>query len=110
MDTPNAPARHVAAGGPPTLIMHGEADATVPFDSAERYRDLMAAAGNAVQLIGYPGEVHAFFHAPAKYVETVAAMDAFLVRHGYLEPAVAGLVASLTAEAAHIGSKVENKH
>ena len=73
----------------------------VPFETAEAYRDLMlASAGNECELVGYPGQAHAFFHADIFFQKTVSAMDAFLVKHGYLAPAAEGLVEALTEEAA----------
>ena len=72
----------------------------MPFETAEAYRDLMLAAGNECELVGYPGQVHAFFHADIFFQKTVSAMDAFLVKHGYLAPAAEGLVEALTEEAA----------
>ena len=73
----------------------------MPFETAEAYRDLMlAGAGNECELVGYPGQVHAFFHGSEFYQKTVSAMDDFLVKHGYLAPAAEGLVEALTEEAA----------
>ena len=72
----------------------------MPFETAEAYRDLMLAAGNECELVGYPGQAHAFFHRNGYYEKTVNAMDDFLVKHGYLAPAAEGLVEALTEEAA----------
>jgi hypothetical protein len=49
------------------------------YSTAEAYCELMRDAGNECELIGYPGQQHAFFHRPGYYEQTVLAMDAFLV-------------------------------
>jgi hypothetical protein len=46
----------------------------------------MKSAGNRCELIGYEGQPHGFFNK-AKYAETLAATDAFLVSLGYLPAA-----------------------
>eukprot|EP01043_Picozoa_sp_COSAG02_P031673 COSAG02_NODE_2079_length_9902_cov_3.742018_2_plen_331_part_00 len=109
-DHPNLPVHHITGDGPPTLILHGEEDTSVPcvskiffskfngcdrdcrqkqpklycrltlpgwsrFATVETYRDLMRAADNKCELIGYPGQQHAFFHREGFYQQTVLAMD-----------------------------------
>jgi acetyl esterase/lipase len=78
-----SPIHHVRAGLPPTLILHGKADTTVVYASAEAFTAAMKKAGNRCELIGYEGQPHGFFNT-AKYDETVAEMDRFLVALGYL--------------------------
>lgn len=41
-----SPCHHVRNGLPPTLLSHGTADGTVPFENAERFARLMQEAGN----------------------------------------------------------------
>lgn len=43
---------------PPTLIIHGEADRTVPVTEALRLRDVMASRGLYHELVIYPGAGH----------------------------------------------------
>mgnify|MGYP003530007239 CR=1 FL=1 len=74
------------AGLPPTLILHGRADTTVPFASAEAFAAAMKKAGNRCELVGYEGQPHGFFNA-VKFDETLADADKFLVSLGYLTPA-----------------------
>lgn len=85
-----SPAHHVKPGAPPTIIFHGRADKTVPFESAEVFARVMQAAGNRCELVGYEGKGHGFFnHGDGNnpgYRATVAAMDGFLVSLGYLAP------------------------
>ena len=78
-----SPAHHVKKGTPPTIIFHGKADTTVPYATVEKFTEVMKAAGNRCELVGYEGQPHGFFNK-AKYAETLAATDAFLVSLGYL--------------------------
>ncbi len=80
-----SPIHHVRAGLPPTLILHGRADTTVSFASAEAFAAAMKKAGNRCELAGYEGQPHGFFNT-AKYDETLADADKFLVSLGYLTP------------------------
>ena len=70
-------------GTPPTIIFHGTADTTVPYATVEKFTEVMKAAGNRCELVGYAGEKHSFFNK-SKYAETLAATDDFLVSLGYL--------------------------
>ena len=78
-----SPLHHVKKGTPPTIIFHGKADTTVPYATVEKFTEVMKAAGNRCELVGYEGEKHGFFNK-SKYAETLAAADAFLVSLGYL--------------------------
>jgi acetyl esterase len=83
-----SPIHHVRAGQPPILVLHGQADTTVPYATAEAFVKAMTAAGNRCELVGYEGQPHGFFNhgrGDGKYyTETVAAMDRFLASLGYL--------------------------
>ena len=46
----------------------------------------MKKAGNRCELVGYEGQAHGFFNS-ARYAETLAEADKFLVSLGYLPPA-----------------------
>ena len=78
-----SPIHHVKKGTPPTIIFHGKADTTVPYSTVEIFAEVMKAAGNRCDLIGYEGEKHSFFNK-SKFAETLAAADDFLVSLGYL--------------------------
>lgn len=92
-----SPIHHVRPQLPPMLILHGEADDVVPYSSAERFAEVMQAAGNDCQLIGFPDEGHGFFntgrggdaarqyHEIQVYRRTTAAAENFLVAHDILE-------------------------
>jgi acetyl esterase/lipase len=90
-----SPYHHVKKGNPPTIIFHGKADTTVPYRTAELFAAAMKKAGNDCELHGYDGETHGFFNfgrgGGKAYAQTVAEMDRFFVRLGYLqgEPKVA---------------------
>jgi len=78
-----SPLHHVKKGTPPTVIFHGKSDTTVPYSTVEKFAEVMKAAGNRCELVGYEGQPHGFFNK-AKYAETLAAADEFLVSLGYL--------------------------
>ncbi|MCG9792280.1 alpha/beta hydrolase [Flavobacterium algicola] len=61
-ETEISPVHHIEKGIPPTLIFHGTADKTVPFENAERFTKLMQQAGNKCELISYEGQDHGFFN------------------------------------------------
>ena len=46
----------------PTLIFHGTADKTVPFENAESFVRLMTEAGNECVLVPFAGKDHGFFN------------------------------------------------
>ena len=78
-----SPIHHVKKGTPPTIIFHGKADTTVPYSTVEKFAEVMKATGNRCDLVGYESQPHGFFNK-AKYAETLAAADDFLVSLGYL--------------------------
>ena len=61
-ETEVSPTNHVTKGVPPTLIFHGTADQTVPFENAERFTKLMQDAGNTCELVPFEGQDHGFFN------------------------------------------------
>lgn len=77
-----SPAHHVRAGLPPTILFHGTADATVPFENTERFTRLMRAAGNVCELVAFPGRKHASFNkgvaGNADFPATLSAAETFL--------------------------------
>jgi len=83
-----SPLHHVRAGLPPTLIMHGKADMTVPYAQVDRFCSEAKALGNQCRLVGYDGAPHGFFNPRAGedkwYRETLLEVDRFLTTLGYL--------------------------
>ncbi len=91
-DTELSPCHHVRPGLPPTLIFHGTADTTVPFENVRRFQRLMREAGNICEVVPFEGKKHGFFNYGrgrdhASYNATIREMDAFLRRLGWLPPA-----------------------
>jgi acetyl esterase len=80
-----SPIHHIREHLPPTLILHGKADTTVPFSTVEVFAAEMKKSGNRCELVGYEGQPHGFFNS-ARYAETLAEADKFLVSLGYLAP------------------------
>jgi acetyl esterase/lipase len=83
-----SPLAHLSRGLPPTLIVHGKDDATVPYQSVERFCAEATRLGSRCELVGYEGAGHGFFN-PGRdggkwYKETLAEMDRFLTSLGYL--------------------------
>lgn len=81
-----SPAHHVTPGGPPTLILHGSADETVPLATAEAFATAMRQAGNRCEVVTYDGQPHGFFNREPWRSKTLAATDAFLASLGWIEP------------------------
>jgi acetyl esterase len=84
-----SPYHHVAKGAPPTIILHGRADTTVPFRTAEIFAEIMKNNGNRCELVGYPEMGHGFFNYGRDkenkgYQESLDATVSFLTSLGYL--------------------------
>jgi acetyl esterase/lipase len=87
-----SPSHHVRKGVPPTIIFHGTADTTVPFENAERFTRLMTAAGNPCTLVPFEGKGHGFFNGKlsrpssdgADYAVTMRRTTEFLTALGYI--------------------------
>jgi len=80
-----SPIAYVSRGSAPLLLMHGDADETVPFRQAELMVDAAQRAGAEVKLIRLPGGGHGFARDLAKHPdwpdvlgETVRWLDQFL--------------------------------
>jgi acetyl esterase/lipase len=56
-----SPLTYVRSGLPPTIIIHGDKDPTVPYTQALRLRSALAKAGVPNQLVTIPGGGHGFF-------------------------------------------------
>ncbi len=53
-----SPSTHVHAGMPPYLLIHGDADTTVPFEQSTLFQKQLREAGNVCDLITVPGGIH----------------------------------------------------
>jgi dipeptidyl aminopeptidase/acylaminoacyl peptidase len=79
-----SPAHHIGAHTPPTLILHGTNDTTVPYKSAEVFTVLMKNANRSCKLVGYKNQPHAFFNRSPSFEQTLEEADQFLVTLGWL--------------------------
>ena len=57
-----SPNHHIRAGIAPTILFHGTADKTVPFENAKTFSKLMKEAGNTCVLKSFEGKGHGFFN------------------------------------------------
>lgn len=78
-----SPITHVRPGLPPTFVIHGDADPTVPYDQAVRLSDALKKAGVATELYTVPGGQHGNF--PREHVlRAWNAIAAFLAKHNVI--------------------------
>lgn len=80
-----SPAHHIGAHTPPTLILHGKKDTTVPYASVVAFESEMKKAKRPCKLVGYEGAGHGFFNRGEDYTKTLAEADAFLVELGWIK-------------------------
>lgn len=84
-----SPQLHVRPDLPPSIIFHGIADETVPYQQATKFTAAMENMGNRCDLVGFEGRTHGFFNYGrddgSAYVETVHAMDVFLTSLDFLD-------------------------
>ncbi len=80
-----SPAHHVGPQTPPTLILHGTKDTTVPYASVVAFEAEMKKAGRPCKLVGYEGAEHGFFNRGENYDKTLAEADKFLVELGWIK-------------------------
>lgn len=82
-----SPVHHITANVPNTLIMHGKADKTVPYENAVRFNYLMKQQGNKSDLVGYKKQDHGFFNynkSPKYFKKTLSKTEFFLEENGLL--------------------------
>jgi acetyl esterase/lipase len=86
-----SPMTYAARKQPPCIMFFGTADNLLV--GAEAFRKASADAGNDCVIVTYEGEGHGFFNHGKKdnkyYDLTVAEMDKFLTKHGFLPAATA---------------------
>ena len=80
-----SPAHHIGPHTPPTLILHGKKDTTVPYASVAAFEKAMKTADRPCKLVGYDDAGHGFFNRGEDYRKTLAEADAFLVDLGWLK-------------------------
>src|SRR5262249_22085240 len=67
-------------GAAPILVLHGDADRTLPYRQSAEFVRQLKAAGVDAELFTAPGGDHGFYNKPPFFEPTVAAMEAFLLR------------------------------
>lgn len=80
-----SPAHHIGPHTPPTLILHGKKDTTVPYASVVAFESVMKKAGRPCKLVGYEDAGHGFFNGGEYYSKTLTQADVFLVELGWLK-------------------------
>ena len=53
------PIRYISSQTPPALLVHGDADTTVPIEVGRQFHERLAAAGVPSEFVTYPGAGHA---------------------------------------------------
>lgn len=79
-----SPYRHVKARHPPTLILHGEADTTVPIAGARTYAARVVELGGRCEVVGYPDQPHSFFNKSPYFERTHERMEQFFAALGWI--------------------------
>jgi acetyl esterase/lipase len=78
--TDASPITHASRRSAPILILHGTADATVPYQQAVDMLKKLKDAGATAELFTAEGAPHGFFNRPPWYEKTLAAMEEFFER------------------------------
>ncbi|MCD6351616.1 MAG: alpha/beta hydrolase [Armatimonadetes bacterium] len=76
-----SPVTYVTEDDPPTLVLHGTADQTVPFAQSQAFVTKLQAAGVEAELFAAEGAGHGFFNRPPWLQRTFEAMLDFLDEH-----------------------------
>ncbi|MEP4723858.1 MAG: alpha/beta hydrolase, partial [Lentilitoribacter sp.] len=58
----NSPIFQLRDVPPATIMMHGDADTTIPYTQSTLFEDAINNNGGIAETVIYPGEVHAFFN------------------------------------------------
>ncbi len=84
-----SPTDHVRLGLPPTIIFHGTADKTVPYQNAVDFAKAMKAAGNRCEFVTVEGAGHGFAYQIGREYGNLALRqsDEFLESLGHLQGA-----------------------
>lgn len=80
-----SPLQNLDAKMPPVLLIHGDADTTVPYAHAVALHKALTAAGNECEFVTVPGGTHRFTTELAEWKAKVPVLQkAFLEKHGIL--------------------------
>jgi len=81
-----SPLHRVKSGLPPTIVFHGTADTTTPFNGAKAFHEAMLKAGNRCELVVNEGGKHGYLmFNRAQYDETMKRTEEFLTSLGLLK-------------------------
>lgn len=87
-----SPIHNISKKTPPTIAFLGTKDKLIPVATAQKYKKLMEKEGRRCDLHLYEDQPHGFFNGPTRkgkfneyYLQTVTAMDRFLVSLGYIK-------------------------
>ena len=78
-----SPLTYVRKDLPPILIIHGDADPTVPYQHAARLQAALQQAGATSEFVTIPGGKHGNF-PPAQQIRAVDAVRAFFTKHSVM--------------------------
>ncbi len=102
--SPGAPSRasvspyeHVKRDHPPTIIFHGEADTTVPIQSARDYAAKVKGLGGDCKVVGFADQPHSFFNREPFVWETLKQAAVFIEKQGLLPTAASPPAASASS-------------
>ncbi len=76
-----SPIGYVTPDYPPTMLIHGTADAAVPWQNSQRMHEALQEAGVPVDVHYFAEQPHAFDSEPAYGRQTAALMRLFLARY-----------------------------
>ena len=81
-----SPMTHIRRGLPPTIVIHGDADPTVPYEQNVRLVEALKKAAVPTELVTVPGGRHGNF--PREHVlRAWTAIEAFLAKNGLTKAA-----------------------
>jgi acetyl esterase len=80
-----SPHHFLKAGHPPTLIMHGSEDKTVPIESVQEYAAKIRELGGSCEMSVFEGRAHSFFNRGPDYAESLKQMEGFLKKQNLLK-------------------------
>lgn len=79
-----SPYHHLKAGHPPTLIFHGDADTTVPIQTAHDYVAKIKDLGGLAEVAVSAGQGHGFFNRSPHFEQTLQQTETFLEKQKLL--------------------------
>lgn len=86
-----SPMHNIRKGMPPAIVFLGTEDKLIPVATGQEFKKKMEAVGSESVLKLYEGEPHGFFNKSkgdgSSYRDTVAAMDVFLAKLGFVAKA-----------------------